>query len=103
MRSAVRGLVERDAPLIDRVLAGDGPINQLHIEIDHRCFKLLALHQRFGQRVLRPPLAPHLAQVGALRVVQRLAWATLGKAVVRQAAAVVLATPSADTFVRVHN
>jgi glycosyltransferase involved in cell wall biosynthesis len=36
----------------------------------------------------------------ALRVVQRLAWATLGKAVVRQAAAVVLATPSADTFVR---
>jgi phosphate transport system protein len=43
--SAVKGLVQRDAPLIDRVLAGDGPINQLHIEIDGRCFKLLALHQ----------------------------------------------------------
>ncbi len=27
------------------MLAGDGPINQLHIEIDSRCFKLLALHQ----------------------------------------------------------
>ena len=45
VRSAVEGLVERDVPLIDRVLAGDGPINQLHIEIDGRCFKLLALYQ----------------------------------------------------------
>ena len=34
VRSAVRGLVQRDAP-----------INQLHIEIDSRCFKLLALPQ----------------------------------------------------------
>ena len=25
--------------------AGDEPLNQLHIEIDDRCFKLLALHQ----------------------------------------------------------
>jgi phosphate transport system protein len=41
----LRGLVERDANQVDRVLAGDGPINQLHIEIDQRCFKLLALHQ----------------------------------------------------------
>ena len=45
VRSAVRALVERDSALVDRVLAGDGPINQLHIEIDGRCFKLLALHQ----------------------------------------------------------
>ena len=30
---------------IDRVLYGDEPINELHIEIDNRCFKLLALHQ----------------------------------------------------------
>ncbi len=45
VRSAVRGLVQRDMALIDRVLAGDGPINQLHIEIDSRCFKLLALYQ----------------------------------------------------------
>jgi phosphate transport system protein len=45
VRSAVEGLVERDIPLVDRVLSGDVPINQLHIEIDSRCFKLLALHQ----------------------------------------------------------
>ena len=31
--------------MVDRVLVGDAPINQLHIEIDRRCFKLLALHQ----------------------------------------------------------
>jgi phosphate transport system protein len=27
------------------VLHGDEPINELHVEIDNRCFKLLALHQ----------------------------------------------------------
>jgi phosphate transport system protein len=42
---AVRGLVERDLTLVERVLVSDGAINQLHIEIDDRCFKLLALHQ----------------------------------------------------------
>lgn len=45
VRLAVRGLVERDATLVDRVLTGDAAINQLHIDIDDRCFKLLALHQ----------------------------------------------------------
>src|SRR6476469_2797334 len=45
VRSAVEGLVERDTALVDRVLGGAVPINQLHIEIDSRCFKLLALHQ----------------------------------------------------------
>jgi len=45
VRTVVQALVERDAPLVDRVLSGDGPINALHIEIDSRCFKLLALHQ----------------------------------------------------------
>ena len=45
VRASVQALVERDSSLVDRVLAGDGPINQLHIEIDSRCFKLLALHQ----------------------------------------------------------
>jgi phosphate transport system protein len=45
VRSALDGLVERDSQLVDRVLSGDVPINQLHIEIDSRCFKLLALHQ----------------------------------------------------------
>jgi phosphate transport system protein len=45
VRSSVQGLVERDAALIDRVIGGDAPINNLHIEIDSRCFRLLALHQ----------------------------------------------------------
>src|SRR4051812_50213814 len=45
VRSAVEGLVEREPAVVDRVLTGDVPINQLHIEIDSRCFKLLALHQ----------------------------------------------------------
>jgi phosphate transport system protein len=45
VRVAVRALVERDHGLVDHVLASDAAINQLHIEIDNRCFKLLALHQ----------------------------------------------------------
>jgi phosphate transport system protein len=45
VRSAIEGLVERDGALVDQVVAGDAPINQLHIEIDGRCVKLLALHQ----------------------------------------------------------
>jgi phosphate transport system protein len=45
VRTVLRALVERDPALVERVLAGDGPINQLHIEIDSRCFTLLALHQ----------------------------------------------------------
>ena len=45
VRTIVQALVEGDSGLVDRVLGGDGPINHLHIEIDSRCFKLLALHQ----------------------------------------------------------
>jgi phosphate transport system protein len=45
VRAAVQGLVSREASMFDKVLHGDEPINQLHIEIDNRCFRLLALHQ----------------------------------------------------------
>ncbi len=45
VREAVRSLVSRDSALVEHVLIGDEPINELHIEIDDRCFKLLALHQ----------------------------------------------------------
>ena len=45
VREAVGGLTARDSALIDAVLAGDEPINALHIEVDDRCFKLLALYQ----------------------------------------------------------
>jgi phosphate transport system protein len=45
VRLAVKGLMDRDRDLIARVLAGDGPLNALHIEIDNRSFTLLALYQ----------------------------------------------------------
>jgi phosphate transport system protein len=45
VRRAVEGLVERDADAIESVIAGDDPINELHIEIDDRCLRLLALRQ----------------------------------------------------------
>ena len=45
VRAAVEGLVSRDIATVERVLVGDTPINQLHIEIDNRCFTLLALYQ----------------------------------------------------------
>ena len=45
VRLAIKGLVDRDAALIERVLAGDEPLNALHIEVDGRCFTLLALFQ----------------------------------------------------------
>jgi phosphate transport system protein len=45
VRTVVQALVERNGGLVERVLGGDGPINRLHMEIDSRCFKLLALHQ----------------------------------------------------------
>jgi phosphate transport system protein len=45
VRAAVQGIVSRDMATIDRVMRSDEPINALHIEIDDRCFRLLALHQ----------------------------------------------------------
>jgi phosphate transport system protein len=45
VRTIVDALVSGDRDAVNRVLEGDRPINQLHIEIDNRCFTLLALHQ----------------------------------------------------------
>lgn len=45
VRESVRGLMDRDHGPLDAVLSGDEPINDLHMEVDDRCFKLLALHQ----------------------------------------------------------
>jgi phosphate transport system protein len=56
VRAAVQGLASREVALIDQVLYGDEPINTLHIEVDQRCFKLLALHQ---------PMAADLRQIVA--------------------------------------
>jgi phosphate transport system protein len=45
VRLAVKALMERDRELVALALNGDEPINKLHIEVDGRCFTLLALHQ----------------------------------------------------------
>ena len=45
VRAAVQGLATRDLAAIDKVLRGDEPVNRLHIEVDERCFRLLALYQ----------------------------------------------------------
>jgi phosphate transport system protein len=45
MCDSVKAVATRDPDLVESLLAGDEPINALHIEIDDRCFKLLALHQ----------------------------------------------------------
>jgi phosphate transport system protein len=45
VRTCIEALESRDLALVAQVMAGDEPINQLHIEIDNRCFRLLALYQ----------------------------------------------------------
>jgi phosphate transport system protein len=45
VRACIEALESRDLGLVNQVLVGDEPINQLHIEVDNRCFRLLALYQ----------------------------------------------------------
>jgi phosphate transport system protein len=45
VRACIEALESRDLTMVAQVMAGDEPINQLHIEIDNRCFRLLALYQ----------------------------------------------------------
>ena len=45
VRLAMHALVDRDREAIRAVIDGDEPVNRLHVEIDDRCFKLLALYQ----------------------------------------------------------
>jgi len=45
VQAAVNALVSREPGLLDVVLQGDEPVNQLHVEIDGLAFRLLALHQ----------------------------------------------------------
>src|SRR5437868_3829693 len=45
VRLSVKAVVDADRDLIESVARSDEPINRLHIEIDSRCFTLLALHQ----------------------------------------------------------
>jgi len=45
LRAAVRALVDRNHELLAEVIAGDARIDELQMEIDDRCFTLLALYQ----------------------------------------------------------
>jgi phosphate transport system protein len=45
VRACVEALESRDLGMVAQVMGGDEPINQLHIEVDNRCFRLLALYQ----------------------------------------------------------
>ena len=45
VRMAVKGLVDRDSAVVEQALVGDEAVNTLHMEIDSRCFRLLALYQ----------------------------------------------------------
>jgi phosphate transport system protein len=45
VRLAMRALVEGDRALVAEVARGDHAINVMQLEIDDRCFKLLALYQ----------------------------------------------------------
>ena len=45
VRACIEALEARDLTMVAQLMAGDEPINQLHIEIDNRCFRLLALYQ----------------------------------------------------------
>ena len=43
--NAAEALVKRDTPLAEKTIREDAQINELEINIDERCLKLLALHQ----------------------------------------------------------
>ena len=45
VRASIDGLVSRNPGLVAAVISGDEPINRLHIDVDSRCFRLLALYQ----------------------------------------------------------
>jgi phosphate transport system protein len=45
LHTAVQAMVERDRGLLAAIITGDEAVNRLHLEIDDRCFKLIALRQ----------------------------------------------------------
>ena len=45
IRNAVQGLAERQPSPLEEVALGEEKVNDLHIDVDDRCLKLIALHQ----------------------------------------------------------
>jgi phosphate transport system protein len=89
VRASVEGLVARDVDLLGTVLTGDEPINRLHIEVDNRAFRLLALHQPMATDlraiVAAVKINSDLERVGDLAVnIAEAAARYLGHAPVKQ-------------------
>src|SRR4029453_12617789 len=87
--AGVEGLVARDHSLLDTVLAGDEPVNRLHIDVDNRCFRLLALYQPMATDlraiVAAVKINSDLERVGDLAVnIAEAATRYLGHAPVKQ-------------------
>ncbi|MBI2835711.1 MAG: phosphate signaling complex protein PhoU [Acidobacteria bacterium] len=72
VRMAIRALVDREPAVAQQVIHGDAPLNALHIEIDNRCFTLLALYQPMASDlrtvVAAAKIATDLERVGDLAV-----------------------------------
>lgn len=72
LRKAMRGLVDRDPPLLADVIASDSRIDDFQMEIDNRCFTLIALHQPVAldlrMLVSAPRISADLERVGDLAV-----------------------------------
>src|SRR5687768_13050504 len=113
VRAAVQGLAARDTAAIDKVLRGDEPVNRLHIEIDNRCFRLLALYQPMATDlraiVAAVKINSDLERVGDLAVnIAEAAQRYLGHAPVKQlidiprmgAIAQTMLRDSLDSFVK---
>jgi len=45
IHSVIQGLMERKKDPLELVVSNENKVNELHIEIDDRCLKLIALHQ----------------------------------------------------------
>ena len=89
VRASVEGLVARDVDLLGTVLTGDEPINRMHIEVDNRAFRLLALHQPMATDlraiVAAVKINSDLERVGDLAVnIAEAAARYLGHAPVKQ-------------------
>ena len=60
VRHSVQGLADRDFALIEAVLGGDEPVNQIHIEVDDRVLKLLAEDMLHANRATLRQLSEQL-------------------------------------------
>ena len=72
LQRAMRGLVDRNHSLLADVIAADNRIDEFQVEIDYRCFTLLALHQPVAldlrALVSTPRISADLERIGDLAV-----------------------------------